>query len=295
MLRTGHIALALDGTNEVDRDLALAAFASQFPKTRMLVTSQALPRILTGDPHWEVRELPADIGNLRDGLLELWLGKEKGAVLGRRIVAEGLSAITLSGYDLRLLADLATSDPERADLPGDRVTLYRTMLARAIGPDGQPLALQGLMQLAWTMMTQRRRRIAAGDANLLDTDAVRALSAEGVRIIRPIGADYEFRHDQMRAFLASLWLVEETPTLAALQKTAKDSGAFDISRRDQEELWRFVAPLLTSSGDLSAMWNFASDEPEERVHLLSALQAEAAKRNVTLVRVAHQRDLETVG
>jgi hypothetical protein len=143
MLRTGHIALALDGSNEVDRDLALAAFASQFPKTRMLVTSQALPRSLTGDPHWEVWKLPADIGNLRDGPLELWLGKEKGAVLARRIVAVGLSATTLSGYDLRLLADLAASDPEHADLPGDRVTLYRMMLARAIGPDGQPLAPRG--------------------------------------------------------------------------------------------------------------------------------------------------------
>jgi len=31
MLRAGHIALALDGTNEADRDLPLAAFASQFP------------------------------------------------------------------------------------------------------------------------------------------------------------------------------------------------------------------------------------------------------------------------
>ena len=151
------------------------------------------------------------------------------------------------------------------------------------------------MQLAWTMVTQRRRRIVAGDANLLGADTARALSAEGVRIIWPIGADYEFRHDQMRAFLASLWLVEETPTLAALQKTAKDSGAFDISRRDQEELWRFVAPLLTSPADLAAMWNFASDEPEERAILLNALQAEAAKRNVTLVRVAHLRDLESVG
>jgi len=33
MLRVGHIALGLDGTNEADRDLALAAFATQFPQT----------------------------------------------------------------------------------------------------------------------------------------------------------------------------------------------------------------------------------------------------------------------
>jgi hypothetical protein len=31
----------------------------------------------------------------------------------------------------------------------------------------------------------------------------------------------------MRAFFAALWLVEETPTLPALQKTATDAGALE--------------------------------------------------------------------
>src|SRR5262249_25961146 len=117
MLRAGHIALALDGTNEADRDLALAAFASQFPQVRFLVTSQAIRRRLAGEERGEVWELPADIGELRDGLLALWLGVENGAALGRRIVAEGLSGTVVSGYDLRLLADLAGADPEHAALP----------------------------------------------------------------------------------------------------------------------------------------------------------------------------------
>src|SRR4051794_21349456 len=78
----------------------------------------------------------------------------------------GPSRTAVSGYDLRLLADLAAADPERATLPGDRVALYR-MLARANGPDGQPLRLEGLEQLAWTMMIQRRRRIVADDEKLL--------------------------------------------------------------------------------------------------------------------------------
>jgi hypothetical protein len=56
----------------------------------------------------------------------------------------------------------------------------------------------------------------------------------------------------MRAFLAVLWLVEETPTLPALQNIATDAGAFGLNRRDQEELWGFVAPLLTSAADLEA-------------------------------------------
>ena len=158
MLRAGHMALALDGTNEVDRDLALAAFVSQFPQARLLITSQAIPGSFAGDERWEVWELPEDISGLRDGLLALWLGEEKGAILSRRIVAEGLSRTVVSGYDLRLLADLAGAAPEHATLPADRVALYRAMLASVSGPDGQPLRLEGLKQLAWTMMIQRRRK-----------------------------------------------------------------------------------------------------------------------------------------
>jgi hypothetical protein len=96
----------------------------------------------------------------------------------------------------------------------------------------------------------------------------------------------------MRAFLAALWLVEETPTLPVLQKTATDAGAFGLNRRDQEELWEFVAPLLTSAADLKALWLFANGDPIERAILLAALQAEADKRGVTLVRVAQQREPE---
>ena len=291
MLRAGHIGLALDGTNEADRDLALAAFARQFAKTRLLVTSQALPRSLAQDERWEVWELPADIEGLRDALLALWLGEKVGPILSRRIVAEALSATIVSGYDLRLLADLATHDPDRATLPADRVTLYRTMLARAIGPEGEPLRLEELKQLAWTMMTQRRRRITPNDVVLLPVGTLPALEKEGVRIVRPIGTEHEFRHDQMRAFLAALWLIEETPGLLALQKAATDASAFALNRRDQEELWGFVAPLLTSP-DLEALWRFANEDPERGI-LEHALQPEADKRGVTLVRVAQQRQLET--
>jgi hypothetical protein len=93
----------------------------------------------------------------------------------------------------------------------------------------------------------------------------------------------------MRAFLAALWLVEETPTLTSLQATAVDAGVFSLNRRDQEELWSFLAPLLTSDDDLTALWRFANEDPEERAILLAALQLEADKRGVTLVRVAKRR------
>jgi hypothetical protein len=37
-----------------------------------------------------------------------------------------------------------------------------------------------------------------------------------VRIIWPVGGEYEFRHDQMRAFLAALWIVDEASNIASI-------------------------------------------------------------------------------
>ena len=90
-------------------------------------------------------------------------------------MAEGLSGTVVSGYDLRLLADLASADPEHAALPPDRVSLYRAMLARATGPEGQPLRLDRLEQLAWTMVTQRCRRTVADDERVLEVGTLGAL------------------------------------------------------------------------------------------------------------------------
>jgi hypothetical protein len=298
MLKAGRIALALDGANEADRDTALTDFARQFQQVRLLVTSQAMC-----DDNWEVWNLPQDIGALRDRLLVRWLGDVKGAQLSRRLDAQELSDFIVSGYDLRLVADLAAADPEHAPLPSDRIGLYLAILARAKGGDGQPLRLEGLKQVAWTMVTQRRREILPDDEKVLGSGTLKALLKEGLRIVRPVGAAHEFRHDQMRAFLAALWLVGEMPTLAALEKEVVDRGAFGLNRRDQEELWRFVVPLVASAKaasaddssleDLKALWRFANDEPEERAILLKVVQDEADDRGITLVRAARRRKSRT--
>jgi ligand-binding sensor domain-containing protein len=289
MLKAGQIALALDGINEADRDSALAAFSRQYAAVRLLVTSSLLVEERR-DEHpglrWEVWRLPPDIIGLRSELLGLWLGHQKAAILDRRILAEGLSDTLASGYDLRLLADLAEADPEHVPLPADRTALYRAMLTRARGPDGQPLRLEGLKKVAWSMVTERRRNIQPDDEKLLGVGTLQALEKEGLRIIQTLGAGREFRHDQMRAFLAALWLVEETPTPHALQMEVSDAGAFALNRRDQEELWRFVASMLSAAEDIEALWLFADEDPAERAILLAALQVEADNRGVTLVRAA---------
>jgi hypothetical protein len=116
MLKAGSIALAIDGANEADRDTALMAFARQFHQVPLLVTSQA-----TVEEGWQVWHLPGDVSEMGDGLLILWLGPENGKLLAQRIAAEGLSDTILSGYDLRLIADLAGADVEHTPLPVDRV------------------------------------------------------------------------------------------------------------------------------------------------------------------------------
>lgn len=281
MLTTGHFALALDGMNETDHDGAIAAFATQFPMVPMLVTSQA-----RGGPGWQTWSLPADMGGLSDGLLRLWLGPIRGDLLARRLAdARGLAGSIASGYDLRLLADLAADDPQHAALPADRIALYRAMLAHAADLASEPLRLDGLKRLAWNLLAvHRRREILPEDASVLGTGTLRDLAREGVRIVRQRGTAYEFRHDQMRAFLAALWLIEETPGQPAFEAALLDADIFALGRLDQEGLWRFVAPLLDDAS-LVALWRFASADPESRSLLLAALQRDADRRGVRLVRL----------
>jgi hypothetical protein len=86
------------------------------------------------------------------------MGTEKAAVLSKRIKAEGLANAIWSGYDLRLLADLASADPEASRLPNDRVELYRAILNQVSNNDKYSANVDKLKQLAWLMVTQRRRR-----------------------------------------------------------------------------------------------------------------------------------------
>jgi hypothetical protein len=171
MLTAGHIAIALDGMNEADRDPSLTDFARQFPMVSLLVTSQ------TAAPQgWELWRLPENISALRNGLLDLWLGPDKSRVLSHRIETEGFAGELVSGYDLRLIADLAGADPQHALLPANRIALYRAILARAQDTTGQPLPLEGLKQLAWKMVTERRRDIRSDDQKLLSPGSIDALS-----------------------------------------------------------------------------------------------------------------------
>jgi hypothetical protein len=87
-----------------------------------------------------------------DGLLALYLGEEGGKILARRLRESGLIAHLRSGYDVRLVIDLAKADPGGTNLPLDRIGLYRAAVAEA-WPEGDE-RLETLQAAAWKLMSE---------------------------------------------------------------------------------------------------------------------------------------------
>ncbi|MDM0110516.1 hypothetical protein QTI66_00015 [Variovorax sp. J22R133] len=279
MLRAGHIALALDGTNEADRNDAIAAFARQYAHVKLIATSQS-----AAGEGWALWRLPADIGEQRAALLRLWLGDEAGSVLERRLASEPSVAIT-SGYDLRLVADLARNDPAGTPMPDGRIGLYRAVLDKATRGDGEPLDLLPLRRLAAKLIVEGRREFSLDAGQALGEGVAATLSSDGVRVIRRVGGSWEFRHDQMRAFLAASSLADDTPTLTQLVARIDEDKMFRLRRDDQEALWSFLADLLADH-NVKELWIFAQKDPGERGLLQGALQRSADRRKILLVRPA---------
>jgi hypothetical protein len=286
MLRSGDFALAFDGTNEADCEDALEAFGRQYPRTRIIATSQG--RALPG---WEVWRLPETIESLKSELLELWLPGQ-GTALANRLAAPAIAGILVSGYDLRLIADIAKSDPLNAPLPANRVGLYKAILTRANGI--YPFALSQLAKLAWEMMVSYRREIQTSDEAALGTGVLDHLADEDVRVVRKLGLTFEFRHDLMRAFLAAAWLAEELPSVPAITAAMDETNVFDLPRRDQADLWSFLALLIGKDDDLAALWLYAIEKADQRGILTAHLQEEADRRGMELRRTAPVRPLESV-
>ncbi len=275
-LRTGTLALAIDGLNEVARNPAVLAFASEFPMVPLFVTSQE-----TGEEPFQVWRLPQTINAHINDLLRLYLGEHFGGVLAVRLSETNLKEHLRSGYDVRLVAELAADDPQSANLPSDRVSLYREVVRAAWPEDEDRLSL--LQAAAWKIISERgpnedKRRLkseADVPADLLNAlEGVREREGRRVRLVRSAPPYFEFVHDQMNAFLAACWVVEKTPTLAAMRDLLTGSKAWQDSAETQRVLWSFVAALV-DRGTLEELWIFSADD-ERRVVLRRALEMRAA-------------------
>ncbi len=276
MLKKGTLAIAVDGVNEVAHGQAVSAFAAEFPTAPLFVTSQE-----TGEPPFEVWRLPVTIAEHVDGLLALYLGEERGKELAQRLRDCGLIRYLCSGYDVRLVIDIAEADPGGTSLPHDRIGLYSAAVTEA-WPEGD-LRLELLQAAAWKLISERgpnedkRRLMPDVDApkDLLERlEAVRERSGRSIRLIRRAPPGYEFVHDQMNAYLAARWFADRA-TVATMKDLLQLTKVWQDGLEAQRTLWGFIAAMLDRA-QLEALWIFAGDD--DRRGVLGRALAERAER-----------------
>lgn len=286
MFEMGTLGVAVDGLNEVARGPEVTAFAERFAKTAMFVTSQD-----TGGEPFGVWRLPATIAEYVDALLELYLKEKPGlaAAVAREIRETGLIAHLRSGYDVRLVANLAISARERLDKTRSQLDLYREAVDAAWpkGDEHKEERVEVLAAAAWVLVSDRgpnkdRRRMVPNQdcpADLLnDLEKVSA-----IRLVRAAGTDYEFVHDQMGAYLAARWFTSRA-AVAVMHELLETSQVWKVGAEAQRILWSFVAEIVRRE-TLTALWIFAGDE-EERVVLWKQLAERAGRAGWDLTKPA---------
>lgn len=168
-----------------------------------------------------------------------------------------------------------------SELPADRVGLYEAILGRARHPDNSPLSADGLCKTAWSLWLAGERRLKAKEH--LQPDEIKAFRDEGVDVLSSVGSDtFEFRHDQMRAYLAARWALDSPSSIpATLHLLGDDDRIWKLPKGDQEEVWHFLADMLlarsTASEDLQDIWRFASEDASRGL-LQEAIQQVAMPR-----------------
>jgi hypothetical protein len=276
MLRRGTLSIAIDGLNEVARESAVRAFVDNFPHARVLITSQE-----EAEAPFESWELPATVAAHVDNLLNLYLGSQRGDAIGEQLRNTGLMDHLRSGYDVRLVADLAESG---LALPDDRLGLYQKITHAAVptGVEGDEL-LRLVKAAAWRIMSNRgphedKRRIKPGED--LEPDLLNKLTrvderqGHRVRLVRHRDQQFEFVHDEMNAFLAACWLVERS-TMEQKLELLTSSKVWQEDRDVQQSLWGFVARMVADHESLQALWNFAAGE--QRHVFRNELEQQAAR------------------
>jgi hypothetical protein len=282
-LASGTIAVAIDGLNEVSRTRAVTAFTRSFEKAPMLVTSQE-----PGGERFTTWRLPADIRAYTEDLLRAYLDDAAVAVM-TRISASGLKDAICSGYDVRLVIDLAQSDPHGAALPADRLGLYATVVSAGWPEATEEVRREQQNRLeaaAWQMVSERKphedmRRLKP-DVDLAAELLVALADApeknhRPVRLLHRAANGFEFVHDQMHAYLAARWFAQDELPVAELERKIAASTIWMHAAEAQRTLWGFAAALLDDER-LIALRARVEDK-EEWDLLRRALKAEADRRS----------------
>jgi hypothetical protein len=284
-IESGSIGVGIDGLNEVNRTLAVTAFIRKFEAAPVLVTSQQ-----SGDQrYFSSWRLPADIRAFTADLLEKYLGGDAATTVMTRISASGLKDAIRSGYDVRLIIDLARPDPQHAPLPADRLGLSAAVIDAAwpeVSEETRREQLGRLAAAAWRMVSEResnddKRRLKPDEdlaADLLSILAdVREKDGKPLALIRRVaGGNYEFVHDQMHAYLAARWFTQDGFSIKELEKMIEASTIWTHAIEERRTLWGFAAALLDDER-LTALWARVENN-EDWDSLRRALKAEADRR-----------------
>src|SRR6266568_202865 len=289
-LESGTIGVAIDGLNEVDRTRAVEAFSRTFSEAPMLITSQQ-----PGSERFTAWRLPIDIRDFTSDLLRLYLTAEQAEAVMERITVSGLKDAIRSGYDVRLVIDLARADPYHKNLPADRMGLYAAVIEAGwpdVPEDVREEQQSRTAAAAWRMVSERKpnedmRRLKPDvdlPANLLIALAeAPEKDNRAVRLIRPVGAGaFEFVHDQMHAYLAARWLAQDGFSPAELEKMVAGSTIWTQAPDARRTLWGFAAALLDNAR-LIELWARIEDKEEWDV-LRRTLKAEAERRGLPATR-----------
>lgn len=254
LLQSGALGVVVDGVDEAGRTGAVTAFAERYSVVPMLVTSQQM-----GNPsQFTVAMLPAKMTEHVEALTHLLL-KDQGLAkaLVQRLGETGLKRSLTSGYDVRLVCDLArTAGIESlASLPSSRAELYEVSLAKG-WPDSPPEKLPGehaqLESSAWNLMVERkpyedRRRMDGKDVSenlLMRLGDARASGSSPVRIVRRAGKGYEFAHDQMLAYLAARRFAQHGLSTEQLSEMLERAAVWKHRESEQDALWEFATSML---------------------------------------------------
>jgi hypothetical protein len=263
LVRRAGFVLVLDGANEVPwhREIETAAAASMTPG--LLVTSQAMPGLRDPFVCWS---LPERLADAVEPLLKLYLGEDKGAMVFGRIARTPLLAEIKSGFDVRLVESLHRAGVTA--FPEGRADLYRAIVDRLLPSDDQAQAR--LFAFAWNQWLEGRRDFADDQ---LDDAVKQALVADPMGVTRLIdGERREFRHDQMRGYLAARHVAGAANTLGLL---AESEAEWPEEKSEQDLVWQFVASLVDQTM-ASNIYRWSLNAPENRIRLQIAFAASAS-------------------
>jgi len=186
----------------------------------------------------------------------------------RRIAGTALLDDIRSGYDVRLVETLHRQDILK--FPADRRGLYDAIVSQLFPTDGQ--AADRLFAFAWTLWLGGKRRFTDDELD----DAVRkALKSDPSGVTRIVeGAEREFRHDQMRGYLAAQHLVRAANPINVLEAS---EGDWPKGSSEQDLVWQFAAALVDEM-TAQRMYKWALKEPENRIRLQVAFAPQQASR-----------------